>query len=125
MWFKKKKPQTVDQFLADYNKGKTIPDLQEKANVIGLSQAIRKNDLEIKDKEDFLKLRLFWGKALVWILASMLIYNAVLVILIGTNALSFQSPTVTSVVVGQNFVEVIGLVTIVLKALFPSGGVKN
>ena len=108
-WFKKKKqPQTADKFAADFENGVSVGSLREKADVMSLGQEIRRTDLDLRDKEDFLKLRLAWGKALRWILAGMLIYNAVVVVLIGKGVLTFQSDTVTGIVVGQNFVEVIG-----------------
>jgi hypothetical protein len=106
--------------MSAYARGVTIASLQERQSVITLSQEIKKTNLELREKEDFLQLRLFWGRSMAYILGGMLIYNALIVIAIGCNWISFKSTTVTSIVIGQNFVEVIGLVTIVLKALFPS-----
>lgn len=117
----RKPKQTADEFYDKlYNQDTSVEDLQRQVNTHSLVQSFKKTDLDLKDKEDFLRLRLSWGKALYWILGGMLIYNATIVCLIGTNAISFQSDTVAGIVVGQNFVEVIGLVTIVLRALFPS-----
>ena len=72
------------------------------------------------EKKDVLAYRRFWSPRIFWLILSILIFQGLLVIAIGSRRLDFMSyQTVVSVYLGESVVQVFGLGVIVLKFLFP------
>lgn len=86
-----------------------------------------KSDLEALDrqlgydeKKDILGYRRFWSPRIFWLIFSILVFQGLLIIIIGLGWLDYlHYQSVVSVYLGESVIQVFGLGIIVLKFLFP------
>ena len=72
------------------------------------------------EKKDILGYRKFWSPRIFWLIFSILVFQAFLIIVIGLGWLDYISyQSVVSVYLGESVIQVFGLGIIVLKFLFP------
>ena len=75
--------------------------------------------LERKGRSEVLEMRRRWSNHLVRLLVALVLFQIGLTIAIGLHLLEFTDyKLVIEIVVGSNFVQIIGLITIVLTFLF-------
>lgn len=78
---------------------------------------------EVKGERFFYQLRNFWGVLLAVALVLSIVFQFLLTLAVGAGWLKFEGyTTFLNIVAGENFVQVIGLCTIVVSFLFPKNG---
>jgi len=75
-------------------------------------------EIELGGRADFFALRKKWSTYLFWFLTATLIFQFSIAYLIGFGLMEFPANSVIYVIVGENFVQIIALVIIVVKFLF-------
>lgn len=77
--------------------------------------------LGISEKRDILKFRNYWSPRIFGLIVSILLFQAIFILVIGLGGLDFLDyKTVLSVYLSESVVQVCGLGIIVLKFLFPN-----
>ena len=80
---------------------------------------LTKELIENQGRHDFYSLRKSWSRFLMFSLFAMLAFQMGLTVLIGTGHLDFTKyPVLISLVVGENFVQIIGMCVLVVQFLF-------
>lgn len=75
--------------------------------------------------KSFYKMRRVWSYYLAICLATILVFDIVLVVLVGLEALTFEDDWFLRIVLGTNLVDVIGLVYLVVRFLFGKDTPEN
>ncbi|MFN7161078.1 MAG: hypothetical protein ACK4NC_05765 [Candidatus Gracilibacteria bacterium] len=88
-------------------------------------QEIKDKEAERKGREEYFKLRNKWSIYLVIALYAMILFQFVITFFIGFGIIDFTAyPTFISLVIGENFLQIVGMCLIVVKFLFPDGEKK-
>jgi hypothetical protein len=76
--------------------------------------------VELERRRQVLGLRATWSKWLIAWISFLLVFQAGLGVCIGSGLLSFEKhPNVLGFLLGQNFVQIVGMGYVVVKWLFP------
>lgn len=93
-------------------------DLAERIQIA--NQEMRERETDRRGKEDYYELRKRWSQYLFWFLLAMVAFQFLLTITIGLDLLSFQNyKHFLYIVVGENFLQIVGMCIIVVQFLFP------
>lgn len=80
---------------------------------------LNKNIVEVEGRKDFFALRKRWSRFLKWMLFLMIYFQIMLAICIGFGWMDFsQYQKFLYCVIGENFVQIIGLCYIIVNYLF-------
>lgn len=108
-----------NDFAHRYKEGETIEQLQKEVNLKRAENELKKNTADAQDHQNIVDLRKIWGKLILIILIATIIFNMLLVIMVGLGIWKFEgNSTFLNVAVSENLVQVVGLVAIVLQSLF-------
>ncbi len=81
----------------------------------------RELEIELGGRKDFFQLRKKWSGYLFWFLLLTLIFQFFVAISIGIGLMSYPSETVVNVLLTESFIQIVGLVFLVVKFLFSPG----
>lgn len=83
-------------------------------------QRIKERETERRGREEYFNLRSEWSARLAWFLGVMILFQILLTLVIGAGWLDFASyETFLYLVVGENFVQIVGMCILVVQFLFP------
>lgn len=93
----------------------TLPERRQEAD-----QEIKERETERRGREEYFTLRREWSGRLAWFLGSMILFQILLTLIIGAGWLDFlEYETFLYLVVGENFVQIVGMCILVVQFLFP------
>lgn len=83
-------------------------------------QEIKERETERRGREEYFILRREWSGRLAWFLGVMILFQIILTLIIGAGWLNFLDyETFLYLVVGENFVQIVGMCILVVQFLFP------
>jgi hypothetical protein len=78
--------------------------------------------VEISGRKSFFALRTQWSTVIIWWISSLIAFNCLLAILVGTKLLDFKEmPTFITAVTVETFLQIVALGAIAVRFLFSSG----
>lgn len=118
------KLQVIKSAIKKLPESQEIEEHEKKENELALLRA-RRLQIEIDGRADYFKLRTNWSDFLQVVLWCSVMFQFVVTILVGGKVLDYlQYQWFINLVMGENFLQIIGLCYIVVKHLFPQDNGK-
>lgn len=90
-----------------------------------LSKTLAWSELKLREYEDVILHRKRWSNILLALVSLIIIMDFIIMILAGTNALSYTNGLAIPAFIGSSILEIFGLSYIVVQYLFPNGNNTN
>jgi len=87
-----------------------LRDLQE--------ESTETDDIEEKENKDILKIRHRWADWILFLIVLIVLFDMLLVILIGTKQFDFTDPSIVIAVITDNFLKIVGLGYLITREIF-------
>jgi len=75
-------------------------------------------ELKLQEKSEFLEFRRQWSHYLLILLVAIVVFNAIFLLAVGKNILTFTDEWLVRIIISGSFLEVLGLAKIVVDFLF-------
>lgn len=99
-----------------------LPAIEETVTEEALAEEakykIKLQQLQLKEKSEFLEFRKQWSKNLLTLVILIVIFNALFLVAVGLKWLTFLDEWLVRIIITGSFVEVLGLAKIVVDFLF-------
>jgi organic radical activating enzyme len=76
------------------------------------------SELILREKSEILGFRKKWSNNLLWLVVSIVVFNAMFLLAIGRNLLAYSDEWLVRIIFAGSFIEVLGLARIVVQFLF-------
>ena len=100
----------------------TLPGIEETVTEEALAEEakykVKLQQLQLKEKSEFLEFRKQWSKNLLTLVILIVVFNALFLIAVGLGWLTFLDEWLVRLIIAGSFVEVLGLAKIVVDFLF-------